>query len=170
LGSKTSAREGRAMVGAPKTEIVYAVPYIFLCHVKTVNHCGPQFFQLTQRPYDGGHGLYDLCSVPKAPSLFLCHVVTVKHCDPQFFQLTQRPYDGGHGLYDLCSVPKAPQGSPRLRGEGRFGDWCVALERIPRIPPPRQLAGARCRPSQGRVEAVGVEACNKRCSVRNPKR
>jgi len=50
----------------------------------------------------------------------------------------------------------------RAGGEGRFGDRCVTIERIPRTAPPRQLAGARYRPSQGRVEAVGVEAWNNR--------
>ena len=38
---------------------------MFLCHVSTVKPFGPQLFQLKPRPPDGGHGLYDLCSVPQ---------------------------------------------------------------------------------------------------------
>jgi hypothetical protein len=45
---------------------VHALPHIFLCHLATVNPYGPQLFQPKPLPPDGGHGLYDLCSVPKA--------------------------------------------------------------------------------------------------------
>jgi hypothetical protein len=43
----------------------------------------------------------------------------------------------------------------RAGGEGRIGDRCVTMKRMPKTDPPRQLAGARYRPSQGGWRLLG---------------